>query len=228
MDGYGNSFKIGLFIFIALISSISTNCAQQLQLKKATPQKTETYSFVTSNSGIQIAVDLYKDQAKLQEYFGCDLLSRGLLPVFVVIENQTASDGYILLPDGAKLLMSDQGNNQKNDGSQNDELTNARQNNTNANTIGAAAIAMLGAIGIAVALPIMFATENQVANEYDIGSNMEQKRLVTKTVYQGCSHSGFLYFNIGNKEALELLQGISLKAKNIRTNEMLPFTIVLR
>jgi hypothetical protein len=154
------------------------------------------------------------------------LLSRGVLPVLVVVENQNADDGYILLSEKARLVMMGgmTGGNKEDEGRRTDELGEAGTKRQTANTLGAAA-PLFGVLGLAVVFPLMFAAEKKYGDEFEIRRNLEQKQMVPKTIYQGGSHSGFLYFNLRNEEDLSRVQGVSLSIRNIRTNEISSFTI---
>jgi hypothetical protein len=226
MKALQNHGGAALTSLLTLFAFAINSCAP-IEMKKVVAQKSDYYSLTTLQNGMKISVDLYKEKERLKESFGCDLLSRGILPVFVVVENQNAEDGYILLNENAQLVMTGgmTDDNKENEGQKTDELTKAWKKRQNAEDNFGTAMVLFGAIGVATFLPSMFSAEKKYGDEFEIRRNLEQKQIVTKTIYQGGSHSGFLYFNLGHEEDLSRLQGISLSIRNIRTNEITSFTI---
>jgi hypothetical protein len=68
---------------------------------------------------------------------------------------------------------------------------------------------------------------NKYFDEIEIQRNLEEKQLnFTKTIYEGESQNGFLYFNIEKAEDIKKIQGISLQIKNLRTSEISVITII--
>jgi len=82
---------------VVTIVQFAVNACAPIEMKKVVAQKADYHRFMSEQNGIMISVDPYKEKDRLKEAFGCDLLSRGVFPVFVVVENQTAEDGHILV-----------------------------------------------------------------------------------------------------------------------------------
>ena len=161
--------------------------------------------------------------------------------VLVVFENKSAEDGFILIEEGAHLLMKDQvehgtKNNPAGDIQTMDEIRNSQNIQQSLIAIGQASLpsgqlattagglpltagSALGAAGLVVFLiPAVIIGEHQ-AKLSIVQKNITEKELIAKTVYPGGSHSGFLYFFIPKREDLKNVEGVVLNLKNIRSNE---------
>lgn len=206
--------KLAVLSVMTVILFVFTNCSP-VQVREVIIQRADHYKFSSEKSGLKISVDPYREERRLQDFFGYNLLSRGILPVLVVIENQTAQDGYTLVTDKSGLLISK---------TEERKIANTltEQNlNSPPPTMPVLPFVILIPIGIAVQM----STTQQLVNENQIRNNLEQKRMLDKTLYQGGSQSGFLYFKLNDKENAERVQGIRFTLKNIRTDETVVFTI---
>jgi hypothetical protein len=231
-----NSYRSRLFILSSALIIFIFNfigCAP-VEIKKVTAQKADYYKFTSQKAGLIISVDLYREEDRLKEFFGCDLLSRGVLPVLLVIENQNAEDGYILVKEKTGLIMEKTNSTKTEDklekeGYTSDELeqaikTKAGIDNINALVFtGSLPFYAVGAIAspiIVIGIVPMLIAEKKVKDEYAIKRNIEETQLVDKTLYQGSSNSGFLYFQLNDKEDINKIEGILLSMKNIRSKEI--------
>lgn len=58
------------------------------------------YATVIVKSGLAVAVVPVEDTEDQHKYFGIDLRSKGYVPVFLVIENRTSGDSFLLKKEG--------------------------------------------------------------------------------------------------------------------------------
>jgi hypothetical protein len=228
--------KITLASVLTLIAFAVNSCGP-IEMKKVVVQQGAHYKFTSQQSGLKISVDPYTENDRLRDSFGCDLLSRGILPVLVVVENLSSEDGYIVVTEMATLMINGSINSkvQSDEGQKSEELDRKfKELVSTSNTAVAMAewsplIGVLSpVIGVAslVSQPLKaLGAEAKYKDEIEIKRNLEQKQMLPKTVYQGGLQSGFLYFNLGKAEYLSKLQGILLHIKNVRTNELLSVTI---
>lgn len=228
--------KITLASILTLMAFAVNSCGP-MEMKRVVVQQGAHYKFTSQQSGLKLSVDPYTEKDRLQANFGCDLLSRGILPVLVVVENLSSEDGYIVVTDMATLMTNDSINSrvQSDEGQKSEELESKfKELESTSNT----AVGMVEwspligvvspVIGVAslVSQPLKaLGAEATYKDEIEIKRNLEQKQMLPKTVYQGGLHSGFLYFNLGKAEDLTKLQGVLLHIKNVRTNELLSVTI---
>jgi hypothetical protein len=223
-----NPMKITLTSMLTLIAFAINSCSP-IEMKKVVVQRGAHYKFSTQQSGLRISVDPYTENDRLQNTFGCDVLSRGILPVLLVVENISSEDGYIVVNDTACLITADPINNieQSDEVQKSEKLGRAGNRLASTSTAAVATAHMLPVIGVAslVLLPFALGGEATYRDEIEIQRNLKQKQILPKTIYQGSLQSGFLYFNLGKAEYLSKLQGVSLSMRNVRTNELLSVTI---
>jgi hypothetical protein len=221
-----NIFRSKLLVIVSVLTIIFfilASCAP-VEIKKVTTQKTDYYKFTSQKAGLKISVDPYREENRLQEFFGFDLLSRGILPVQVVIENQNAEDGYLLVKEKSALVIknTDPKNTDTNlgiGGYDSRYLEKAvKAEDTIRLSYALVGIIMLPAWGIA---------EKRRMDEVAIKRNIEENQFLEKTIYQGGSHSGFLYFQLKRKEDVNNIASFYLSMENIRTKEILPFIITI-
>lgn len=237
---------------VAIVALVFLLASCALQFKKAAVQKPDSYRFTLQDRGFTVSADPYKEDSRLDEYFGCDLLSRGILPVLLVIENQMAGDGFNLLAEEVRLLMkgvdpatSTLATNAG--GVPTDELHKAQRSGALAlpaageavmyldpiapllqvaNLVQVAPLVQLAPIAVGFVLVIAgIPAQKRLQNELQIRRNLEEKQLLSKTLYPGGTQAGFLYFKLNNKEDLQEVQGINLTLKNVRSNEVLSFSV---
>ena len=72
-----------VFVFLA-------GCSVK-HLPDVVAQQPETYRYRNSVDGIDVAVDPYLEEQRIIEYFGTNILSEGILPVHLVIRNNSGS-----------------------------------------------------------------------------------------------------------------------------------------
>src|SRR3989442_1517862 len=83
-----------LLVFSLTLSSIAASFPDY-------PAKTTTeYANVVTKSGLAVAAVPMEDPQEQQKYFGMNLRSKGYIPVFLVGENQTSADSFILRKEG--------------------------------------------------------------------------------------------------------------------------------
>jgi len=218
-----------MMLYLQLIAMsiffIIAGCAVEIQ--QVIPQKVDQYNLKAQKAGVKISVDPYIEESRLQTHFGCDLLSRGILPVFVIIENVDSPDGYFLFQEKAQLSIKAVIENKE-------ALVNNQLKNSNKDLQDASKraeiissltlpISVLSPIGLFIAIGVQTATVQQVHNEIKIKQNIENCILVDKTVYSGGSHKGFLFFPLKSRDNVSNLKGLTLYIKNIRSGELVPF-----
>lgn len=211
-----------LTIFILIITSCSA-----VEIKKVTAQKANFYKYTSEKAGLKISVDPYREENRLQECFGCNLLSRGVLPVLVVIENQNAEDGYILLKEKSGLVMKNTNseNNIPTNSYNTNELNKAEKNLTTFAIVGGIPLMLVPVAALPAIIAVGLSLQHKAQNEREIKRNYEEKKLLDKTIYQGGSDAGFLYFSLNCKEDIQKVEGILLIMMNIRSKETIPFIV---
>ena len=219
-------FFLLLFAITVFISTLS-GCGSTLKMQQVTVHKGgDTFKCTLQKEGLRVSVDPYFEQNRLQAYFGCDLLSRGVLPVLLVIENVSAEDGYMLVKEQTRLVYAPQHKDIKDivgvgepEGSQ---TTQQKIQTFEALRVGTAIVAPILIFAMA---PIALVAEREVLNEGKIARNLEDKMIMGKPVYPGDSLYGFLYFKLGSKEEITNISHLQVHLNNIRTRQTLVFAV---
>jgi len=209
----------------------------------------------SNKSGLKLSVDPYFQKERQEKIFEIDLFSKGLLPVFVVFENKNADDGFILNSEHSKLLLVDyekQANSPRKKVTSVEKKMQTDYNKkrkidrkaTQAMEVGKVGIVFSplgmfvgGTAGAAVGGLLAVSELKNMSPMFEeftsveikkISNNIKDKKLVEKIVYQGSSHSDFMYFDLKNKENKDKIKGLLIAIRNIRTGEIIEFTIDIK
>ncbi len=217
--------KVTIITSIILVVILIITGCYPVQIQKVDVQNQSSYKYYASNYGLKISIDPYFEEDRLEKYFGIDLLSNGgILPVLVVLENVNAEDGFILVKEKSKLIMKPTETKVENTSDKEQKKDFPSYGNPE---VFANLALLTSPIGLLVFLPAGFAVEKHNRDVTEISRNLNEKSLVEKTVYQGGSHNGFLYFKVNSKEDTANIEGVQINLKNIRTKENLTFTVNL-
>jgi hypothetical protein len=218
-----STFFLGVTALILVVFSF-TACST-VAIQKVAAQKASYYKFSSEKSGLKVSIDSYVEEERLKTYFGCDLLSKNILPVLVVIENISSKDGFMVLSEQSNLILkptTDAPQKQINASSgQQESLSKGPSENWALLLPGSLLVSPLLMIAM---LPVVFALGTASDNAQYIIRNIEDNRLVDKTVYIGGSNSGFLYFKLERADIARLI-GVQVALKNLRTNEVLHISV---
>jgi hypothetical protein len=212
---------------VAILLMFVLACAASIKIQNYAIQNIDTYKLKIQKDGLKIAVDPIQEDKRLEDYFGCDLLSRGILPVFLMIENQNSKDGYVVVAERISLMRKIQGaKSDKYEG----RATGIKLQEEQISKEMAVSSALLTASPMAIPLlPVatIFAlsAQGRMKDDSEIRRNLEDKKLEPKTLFQGGAQNGFIYFKINEKKDIENVQGINLGVRNLRTGELSIFTI---
>jgi hypothetical protein len=182
----------------------------------------ESYSkFSKIQDGLKISVNPFFDKNRLIKFFGDDILSnQGILPIFIRFENQNADDGFMLKGELAALLMG------KSSETGAIDLSSSSLFQSEATTYSP--LVLVTPISPLIGILAALTSEAHHRNQLITSQNFKEKMLTDKIVYPGNYHSGFLYFEVGDKECVSRLEGIVISVRNIRTDELLKITVALK
>ena len=187
--------------FIAFLALISGGCAT-LKIPDIPALSLSECRFRQEYRGLSICIDLYYDEQRVTQYFGKDLMSKGILPVFVVIQNKDSQPIVVrrtmfslidridnpvqqLLPSMARNPISL-------------AATEGRQGAAISSGIGV----LFAPIGLILLGPAMIGLQNQAVQLEEIGRNIQRKALPERILYPSELCQGFLYFNLKEREAI--------------------------
>jgi hypothetical protein len=224
-----------LLIAVILYSNILACSSPTLKVHDVTVQSANNYTLSQTISGLIIALDLFVEEDRLQQCFGCDFLSYGVLPILVVAENHSTDQVFLMEKSGVTLLVKkpDDINRDYNIpipisgvAKQNNMVSDELRTISNKEYAASLFMVLSPAVGILVAASLPGSYQN-VSAITQITQNMKRKELSDRTIYPGESHNGFIYIQVDKKEMIDVIESISLNAKNTRTGEILTFNFYL-
>ncbi|MBI5756565.1 MAG: hypothetical protein HZA12_06530 [Nitrospirae bacterium] len=228
-------FRVKFISILLTIVYLFTGCFP-VHVEKFDAGDASSGRYSHTDNGITVSVDPFIEEERLKKYFGVDLLAKGILPVFVSIENVKSEDGFILNRNEVRLAMKGKEGRGNTAGNPDYKIP----------SVFPAQMIAMGTVIFSPLLGLFIHTAAGATQEVavEIIRNMEEKKIVDKTVYQGGSNSGFLYFsfpgfqgpktddegaqaelNKKRKEIADNIAGFNLSLKNTRTKERLQFSI---
>jgi hypothetical protein len=142
----------------------------------------ERYQISRIEGDAAVAIQPLMDRREVEKYFGLNLLDRGILPVFLLIENR--ADDRTLVFDARRLaLKAKQEHPLRGDSDLEDDR--AWQ-----------AAAATGAV--LLSLPIMIVASKMISNQAEREQNLATKELRSQTLEPSGATSGFAYFDVGS------------------------------
>ena len=211
-----------LFFNFHLLASLA---ACGVRIEEVKPVSITSYQHFSDSNGLRASADMFKDEARLNTYFGDNLLKKGILPVFVAFENNRAKGGYVLLREQSKFTAKVNSRM----GSQDDSYTDVMDNNPveRPGFVGVGLAAATVVLNPIVSIASLFAVGIWQGNKERVFHNIQEKQMIEKAVYPGERHSGFIYFKIEEDE-VENIGGIILTIQNLKTQEMEQLVISLQ
>ena len=208
--------------FILLTGSIS-GCST-LQISKYPDQPVEKYPYTISEmDALAVAVDPIVDNEESTKYFDVDLLTNGILPVRVAIENRSASASYVIDKDRFALLDM--------------RTTGAWSMIEKVDSENAGEGLIWASIPFILLIPpgvIPYAILMSIGTQINLNANVRRhdfvvNELQTTTLSPGERISGFVYFPFPNGDVTQIQPKIHLEALNLGTHEWrgmdLPFNL---
>jgi hypothetical protein len=184
-----------------------------------------SYKNVIPKNDLHIAVQPMMDKAEQEKYFGRVMTDMGILPVFIIVENRSPSQSFVLNGDLVSLR------------SKNNKDTFPRPLKTDvADTAGGETMITVGSFSIILAPLIiglvLFIVLNQnggkmIRDAEIIHHSLVDKTLYTRTISPGKTVEGFVYFKLPNNEANIKELSLLVQAAELGTQSTHNFEFVL-
>ena len=166
-------------LFCVILISFCMFACSAKRLPDYTPQPINHYNHNTQN-GLTVAIYPMTQKTEIKEYFGTDISEYGILPVFVLAQNQNSEKNFIIQKKEIELLDVEKAQNtSENVGDRSGESE---------------AIGVAGAVLLSPALIIIdVMLESQAA---EIKRNFRTKEFQQAVISPGSTTSGFVYFQL--------------------------------
>jgi hypothetical protein len=226
-----------LFFFIVY----SYGCAplEVRSQKDATVNVPTNAKFVGRVSDLQLSLEPYYEKDRLQQQFGCDLISIGILPVLVIMENHSSDKSFFLEKGKFKLVTSghtgpDKSGSvdklmQKSSTDRDVIYTLAKEGNEEKQRgllFGSLAPILVPIpLTLPVAVFMINSGDQKINDAIFTKENISRKEFVDRTIYPGELHNGFIYFQIKSRDEADEIVAIGVKVKELRSQGDVDFMI---
>jgi hypothetical protein len=180
------SFGVVLFLIFALNSQSAAQKFPEYPVRNASQ-----YSSCQTKNGISVAIEPVSEGKKQKKHFGTKFESQGFLPILIVVENGTASNGLMLRRDSITYQIGDD----QTKGNTGPNLSVGSKSGQGVAVGAGVALATVSVVGVAV--PAMFIGLKMIAAASEVKQNILVKELRSQTIAPGKAGSGFLYIPVG-------------------------------
>ncbi|MCK9420771.1 MAG: hypothetical protein M0R70_15540 [Nitrospirae bacterium] len=197
-----------------------------------------------SISDLRLCVDPFVETDKLEQAFGADLISAGILPVLVSIENRHSSKAFLI--EKMRFAISTNKLESASDIQPDSYPIQRRKDHDyvncevikGANDMFAEKTAMAGALFFAppIAVPLLLPAVVVLLNSGDqrindsilVSESISRREFVDRTVYPGESHQGFIYFPFTPKDTIDASKTIKATIRDVQSEQYISFEIKLK
>ena len=174
-----------------------------------------SYTQHEQKNGVAVGIHPITDKGEIKDMFKVNLLDKGLLPILVVAENQSASASFIIAKEKIVVLSETTGTTNT---SQRKEVTSG----TAGTAVGIAGAVLVGAGSLAAA-PLLFAGLKMASNATVIQHNLADKEFYSRTLGPGEKAQGFVYFQFPKESPPSGNYHVVAEVKNSATGEATTF-----
>src|SRR5262245_46186059 len=96
------SYMSNVAVWVFLVSLITDGCSAK-ELPSYPTQKASSYPYFQENDGLAIGIKPLTNPQESELYFDTDLLSRGVLAIFVSAGNRESAKNFLLLKERFNL-----------------------------------------------------------------------------------------------------------------------------
>lgn len=174
-----------IFVCMLALVMVFSGCAT-MHLPEHEAQSFDHYKHAQVKSDLAVAIKPLTDKKDIKEYFGTNLLSMNVLPIFIAAENRGSASSFILSKDGFSL------------GSAASAHNNLGQAGSGRESAGQS-VAVVGAV--LISLPMLFVGLKMLSDSTVIQHNLKVKEFQTNTLSPGEKVQGFAYFQLPDEKS---------------------------
>lgn len=219
-------------------------------LPDAVTQQPATYRYHTSVDGIDVGIDPYLEEQRIVEYFGTNLLSDGILPVYLVIRNNTETTLMFDPRDVSCSSAMDNSEVSDNTAVQGQPLQNKRGTEYEAaETVAVGTVAggeyvsaqaikqtrsftapqAVGGLAITVGGALLaWAVDYEIQKNEVSNKSIARKQISEKTVFSGETHSGFVYFRDKDQARLGNVEKLAVRMVEKSTGKLITVIVTIK
>jgi hypothetical protein len=177
------------YALLALIAGAFISGCSTMNVTEFKAQPASTYRYKAETNGLTLAVEPFTAKHQVKETFNTDVVSKGIIPVLVVVENN-GSATYLLAKE--KALVGKGSTN-----ALTGQLSTGGTGDTAAKVgAGFLAVSIISGPAVVVAAPLLIGGMKAMSNADVIRHNLSDKALASHTIEPGKRAYGFLYFQL--------------------------------
>ena len=170
------------------------------------------YPFTAQQAGITIGLQPVEDPKEQKTYFDTELTPKGVIPVFIVIQNGSTADSFLF--DKTKVIY----------GPADSSLSTPKMGEKAAK--GALVVGTASAVAISPAgMVVAIALASKAAHGTQIQESILKREMQSKTFSPGVSAHGFLYIQVPKKGPREKVH-LQIPITNSSTEEIVVFDLL--
>jgi hypothetical protein len=193
------------FLALVLCSMLLSGCST------ANPQRyssadTPARLFTRETNGIRVSVDAILDKERNHKYFSTDAVGKGIVPVFVRVENISSPGSVLIEKEQFKIAL-----NADAEGAA--PLSGEVKNDPNAAGVAAGAVGLLALSG-----PLIIVGAMSISTADEIRHNFVDKEFRNQSLAQGRVVEGFVYAQRASQKGPIRAVKISVPFQNLKTD----------
>ena len=202
--------------FASLLIFFGTGC-MTMDVQPLNTGDANSYTQHQEKNGITIGVQPFTDKHESKALFKMDLLDKGLLPILIVAENQSASSSFIIAKEKVVVMCEASG------------VTSAseQKNVTSGKSTAGTSVLVAGTVVIlaspVAALPLVVAGMKMASDATVLQHNLADKEFYSRTIKPGEKAQGFVYFQFSNDVPPTGNYHVVAEVKNSATGEITTF-----
>ena len=196
-----------LFIFVGLwFVLFITNGCSTANPKAYSSADAPMHLLSRETNGLRISVDVVLDKKRSQTYFSTDTLNKGIIPVFVRVENLTCPGSVLAEKEKFKIAINT-------DGAGTAPLAGDVEHKNTAGTV----VAGVGVL--ALSGPLIIVGSSMVSTADAVRHNFVDKEFRNQSLASGRSAQGFVYCQLAERKQPIRVVSLSIPVRNLQTDE---------
>jgi hypothetical protein len=205
---------------LILTSLLVEGCVSASRLPAYPLRSLDQYPHALRADRLVLVAEAIRSSAQQEAYFGTNLTSEGILPVFVVVSNSSTGGSVLVDPQKTSLVAPSM------------EAKPGEHPIASDGTIPTGLLAATYAGGVAVALgsvvamPLMIATGVMIGNRVNVQAHLQSQALRSQTVSPGKTVHGVQYFPVPDRRVGEGL-GLRISLTDLSSQEVKTYVVEL-
>ena len=162
--------------------------------------------------GLRVSVDAVLDAKRTKKYFGTDTTSKGIVPVFVRVENISRTGSVLVEKEQFKVLVNAS------------DLEGLKKSVEHSSTTGQV---IGGAGALLLASPLIVVGSIMISSADEVRQNFAEKELRNQSLTRGRGVEGFFYCKYDRKEPIRRVL-VSIPFRDLQTDQKIQCDFIIK